>query len=89
MAVSNSDTFVFFGATGDLAFKQIFPALQAMARRGDLDIPVIGVARDGWTLRTLHEVFEESAVFSASRAAARSTTRSARSATWCRTTCCR
>jgi glucose-6-phosphate 1-dehydrogenase len=40
-----SDAFVFFGATGDLAFKKIFPALQAMVRRGQLDIPVIGVAK--------------------------------------------
>ena len=55
MTVSSSDTFVFFGATGDLAFKKIFPALQAMARRGDLDIPVIGMAREGWTLDRLRE----------------------------------
>jgi glucose-6-phosphate 1-dehydrogenase len=40
-----SDAFVFFGATGDLAFKKIFPALQAMVRRGQLDVPVIGVAK--------------------------------------------
>jgi glucose-6-phosphate 1-dehydrogenase len=45
-----SDAFVFFGATGDLAYKKIFPALQAMARRGHLDVPVIGVAKSGWTL---------------------------------------
>ncbi len=44
-----SDVLVFFGATGDLAYKQIFPALQAMARHGHLDIPVIGVARSNWT----------------------------------------
>jgi glucose-6-phosphate 1-dehydrogenase len=44
-----SDAFVFFGATGDLAYKQIFPALQAMIRRGDLDVPIIGLARPGWT----------------------------------------
>ncbi len=41
---------VFFGATGDLAAKQIFPALQAMVRHGHLDVPVIGVARSGWNL---------------------------------------
>jgi glucose-6-phosphate 1-dehydrogenase len=41
---------VFFGATGDLAFKKIFPALQGMAQRGRLNMPVIGVARSGWTL---------------------------------------
>lgn len=40
-----SDTFVFFGATGDLAFKQIFPALSALTKRGCLNMPVIGVAR--------------------------------------------
>jgi glucose-6-phosphate 1-dehydrogenase len=44
----NSDAFVFFGATGDLAYKKIFPALQAMVRRGHLSIPVIGVAKSGW-----------------------------------------
>jgi len=44
-----SDAFVFFGATGDLAFKQIFPALQALSRHGALDMPVIGVARQPWT----------------------------------------
>jgi glucose-6-phosphate 1-dehydrogenase len=42
-----SDAFVFLGATGDLAFKKIFPALQAMIRRGNLDVPVVGVARGG------------------------------------------
>ncbi len=42
-----SDALVFFGATGDLAYKKIFPALQAMTRRGHLDVPVIGVARSG------------------------------------------
>jgi glucose-6-phosphate 1-dehydrogenase len=46
---SRSDAFVFFGAAGDLAFKKIFPALQALARRGKLDFPVVGVARAGWT----------------------------------------
>ncbi len=44
----HSDALVFFGATGDLAFKKIFPALQAMARRGHLGFPVIGVAKSGW-----------------------------------------
>ena len=48
-----SDAFVFFGATGDLAYKKIFPALQAMARRGHLDVPIIGVAKAGWTLDEL------------------------------------
>jgi glucose-6-phosphate 1-dehydrogenase len=50
-----SDALVFFGATGDLAFKKIFPALHAMARRGRLDIPVIGVAREDWDVARLIE----------------------------------
>jgi len=45
MNVPHSDALVFFGATGDLAFKKIFPALHAMARRGNLNVPIIGVAR--------------------------------------------
>src|SRR6202050_5044166 len=45
MTIPPSDAFVFFGATGDLAFKKIFPALQAMVKRGKLNVPVIGVAR--------------------------------------------
>src|SRR5512136_756403 len=53
MAALHSDVFVFFGATGDLAYKKIFPALQAMTRRGHLDVPVIGVAKAGWTLDQL------------------------------------
>jgi len=53
MADTHSDALVFFGATGDLAYKKIFPALQAMAKRGDLDVPVIGVAKAGWTLDQL------------------------------------
>jgi glucose-6-phosphate 1-dehydrogenase len=50
MSNVQSDALVFFGATGDLAYKKIFPALQAMARRGHLDVPVIGVAKSGWNL---------------------------------------
>src|SRR5580692_5186399 len=49
----NSDALVFFGATGDLAYKKIFPALQAMVRRGHLDVPVVGVAKAGWNLDKL------------------------------------
>jgi glucose-6-phosphate 1-dehydrogenase len=45
-----SDALVFFGATGDLAYKKIFPSLQAMIKRGHLDVPVIGVARSSWSL---------------------------------------
>jgi glucose-6-phosphate 1-dehydrogenase len=50
MSGPHSDALVFFGATGDLAFKKIFPSLQAMVRRGHLDMPVIGVAKAGWNL---------------------------------------
>lgn len=46
----HSDAFVFFGATGDLVYKKIFPALYAMERRGRLEAPVIGVARSDWTI---------------------------------------
>src|SRR5882672_2984496 len=53
MSDVQSDAFVFFGATGDLAYKKIFPALQAMAKRGHLDVPVIGVAKAGWNLEQL------------------------------------
>ena len=55
MTSEHSDALVFFGATGDLAYKQIFPALQAMVRRGHLDMPVIGVAKADWTLDQLRE----------------------------------
>ena len=48
-----SDAFVFFGATGDLAYKKIFPALQALIRRGDLRMPIVGMARANWTLDRL------------------------------------
>lgn len=50
---THSDTLVFFGATGDLAYKKIFPALQEMIRRGTLNVPVIGVAKAGWNLDKL------------------------------------
>lgn len=50
-----SDALVFFGATGDLAYKKIFPALQSMARRGNLNFPVVGVAKSGWTHEQLVE----------------------------------
>jgi len=48
-----SDALVFFGASGDLAHKQIFPALYAMTKRGVLNLPVVGVAHSGWTLEQL------------------------------------
>jgi glucose-6-phosphate 1-dehydrogenase len=55
MPEAHGDALVFFGATGDLAYKQIFPALQAMVRRGQLDLPVVGVAKSGWGLDQLKE----------------------------------
>jgi glucose-6-phosphate 1-dehydrogenase len=54
-AAAPCDALVFFGATGDLAYKKIFPALQNMIRNETLDVPVIGVARAGWTLDHLRE----------------------------------
>jgi glucose-6-phosphate 1-dehydrogenase len=53
MSVPHSDALVFFGATGDLAYKKIFPSLQAMIKRGNLNVPVIGVAKAGWSLDQL------------------------------------
>src|SRR6187549_1234729 len=60
MTPRQSDALVFFGATGDLAYKKIFPALQAMAKRGELNVPVIGVAKAGWTLDQLRARAKES-----------------------------
>jgi glucose-6-phosphate 1-dehydrogenase len=70
-ATEQSDALVFYGATGDLAYKKIFPALLAMVKHGHLNVPVIGVANAGWTLDQLrarardsivnHHVFDESA----------------------------
>jgi glucose-6-phosphate 1-dehydrogenase len=53
MSDTRSDALVFFGATGDLAHKKIFPSLQAMVKRDHLDVPVIGVAKAGWNLEQL------------------------------------
>ena len=53
MSEPHSDALVFFGATGDLAYKKIFPSLQAMLKRGHLTGPVIGVAKAGWRLDQL------------------------------------
>src|SRR5436309_11747650 len=50
-----SDALVFFGATGDLAYKKIFPALQSLVRRGRLDVPIVGVAKSGWNRDQLVE----------------------------------
>ncbi len=55
MPTTLSDAFVFFGATGDLAHKKIFPSLQSMIQHGSLDVPVIGVAKSGWTIEQLRE----------------------------------
>jgi glucose-6-phosphate 1-dehydrogenase len=60
MTAPVSDAFVFFGATGDLAYKQIFPALQALIKEGRLDVPIIGVAKSGWDLDRLRERARES-----------------------------
>ena len=53
MNASQSDALVFFGATGDLAYKKIFPSLQAMVKRGSLNVPVIGLAKSSWNLDQL------------------------------------
>ena len=62
-ATGLSDALVFFGATGDLAYKKIFPALYAMTKRGHLEIPVIGVASSSWSVDDLrkraHDSIEE------------------------------
>jgi glucose-6-phosphate 1-dehydrogenase len=50
-----ADALVFFGATGDLAYKKIFPSLQGMIQRGFLSVPVIGVAKSGWTVEQLRD----------------------------------
>src|SRR5271169_1934160 len=55
MPANLSDAFVFFGATGDLAHKKIFPALQNMVKQGALQVPVIGVAKSGWTIEQLRD----------------------------------
>lgn len=55
MSARSADALVFYGATGDLAFKKIFPALQSMVRRGVLDVPVIGVAKSGASLADLKD----------------------------------
>jgi len=52
-SVERSDALVLFGATGDLAYKKIFPALQAMVKRRAFDVPVIGVAKSGFRLEDL------------------------------------
>src|SRR3989442_11921614 len=60
MSARRYDALVIFGASGDLAYKKIFPALQAMTRRGHLDGPVVGVARSDWTLEQFRARARES-----------------------------
>src|SRR5271156_1457449 len=55
-----SDALVFFGATGDLAYKQIFPSLQRLAKKGKLTGPVIGVAKAGWNLEQFKQRAQDS-----------------------------
>ncbi len=52
---AKADCLVLFGATGDLAYKKLYPALHALQQRGKLDIPVVGIAREGWTLAKLRD----------------------------------
>ena len=54
-ATTPSDGLVFFGATGDLAYKKIFPALQSLVSRGRLTVPIVGVAKAGWSLAQLRD----------------------------------
>lgn len=60
MNTFHSDGLVIFGATGDLAYKKIFPSLQAMVERGNLNVPVVGVARSNWTPDQLRSRARES-----------------------------
>jgi glucose-6-phosphate 1-dehydrogenase len=60
MTTARSDALVVFGVTGDLAHKMIFPALYAMAKRGALFVPVVGVALPKWSVERLHERVQES-----------------------------
>ncbi len=57
---AHSDALVIFGVTGDLAYKQIFPALYAMELQGSLTVPVVGVAARGWGIERLRQYAKES-----------------------------
>lgn len=57
---SQSDALAFFGATGDLAYKKVFPALQSMAKRGHLKLPVVGVAKANWNVEQVRARARES-----------------------------
>jgi glucose-6-phosphate 1-dehydrogenase len=63
-AAASSDAFVFFGATGDLAYKQIFPALQQMILRDNFNLPIVGVAKSGWTIDQLRARVRDSLIHS-------------------------
>src|SRR5262245_22349094 len=60
MTQEPSDGLVVFGVTGDLAFKQIFPALQAMVKHGNLNVPIVGVAREARTIEEIRARVKES-----------------------------
>jgi glucose-6-phosphate 1-dehydrogenase len=60
--IAKSDAIVFFGASGDLAYKKIFPALEAMIRRGHLEMPIIGVAKSEWSLEQFRNRARDSVV---------------------------
>src|SRR5690348_5946391 len=60
MPASSSDALIFFGATGDLAYKQIFPSIQRLIRDEGLNIPIIGVAKSGWSLDRLRDRAKDS-----------------------------
>jgi glucose-6-phosphate 1-dehydrogenase len=60
MSELRADALVFYGATGDLALKKIFPALHRMVKAGMLDVPVVGIAREGWSLDRLKDRARES-----------------------------
>lgn len=68
-APGHRDALVFFGATGDLAYKQIFPALAALVARQRLDVPVIEVAKSGWAAPSLDHASSTTALTHRHRAA--------------------
>ena len=79
MAQPPSDALVVFGVTGDLAFKQIFPALQALVRRGQLNVPILGVARSDYNLDQLRARARQSVERRTAMLATRSGSSNARS----------
>jgi glucose-6-phosphate 1-dehydrogenase len=60
MKAEASDAIIFFGATGDLAYKQIFPALLGLVRDEGFDAPIVGVAKSGWSLEQFQARAEDS-----------------------------